>query len=234
MTLRTNARVAGVVFLLYIATAMSSLILFNRASGSDVGIGATLASLVRHEPLVRLTALLTMLQYVWAVVLGVTLYALTRDQDRDLAMLAMFGRFTEGLMGYIAADNRLQLLSVAKASAAATTAPDAAAAQALGAWLLGGHGIGPISFALASTIFCYLFLRARSIPAPLAWLGFLASALMVVVLPLQLAGVLRATGWGSAVTWITWMPLAVFELTLAVWLIVRGVAPATVSRTAPS
>ena len=225
MTLRTHARLAGFTFLIYFATAMSSLILFNRATGGDVGIGATLASIAGNEPLMRLTALLTALQYVWAVLLGVTLYALTRDQDRDLAMLAMFGRFTEGVMGYLGADNRLELLSVAKTSVAATTATDAAAAQALAAWLMGGHGVGPISFALASTIFSYLFVRARSIPAWLAWLGFLSSAVLVGVLFLQLAGVLRAMGWGSAVTWIMWMPLAVFEITLAFWLIIRGVTP---------
>lgn len=224
MTLRTNARLAGFAFLIYIGTAMSSLVLFNRVAGGD-GIGATLASIAGNEPLVRLTALLTMLQYVWAVLLGVTLYALTRDQDRDLAMLAMFGRFTEGLMGYFAADNRLQLLSVAKTSVAATSAADAAAAQALGAWILGGHGMGPISFALASTIFSYLFVRAKSIPAPLAWLGFLSSGVLAGILCLQLAGVLRAMGWGSAVTWIMWMPLAVFEIGLALWLIFRGVTP---------
>ncbi len=48
-------------------------------------------------------------------------------------------------------------------------------------------------FALGSTIYCYLFLRARSIPVPLAWLGVLASILVLVVVPLQLAGFMDAS-----------------------------------------
>ena len=56
----------------------------------------------------------------------------------------------------------------------------------------------------------------------LAWLGVLASALLVVGLPLELAGVLS----GSVVQFL-WIPMAAFEIPLALWLIVRGVgAPA--------
>jgi len=42
--------------------------------------------------------------------------------------------------------------------------------------------------------------RARSIPDPLAWLGVLASVLLVVGLPCQLAGFLPAS-----LAWPMWM-----------------------------
>jgi hypothetical protein len=39
------------------------------------------------------------------------------------------------------------------------------------------------------------------------------------------AGVFAAGGnWASSVTWIVWLPLLVFEVTFALWLIVKGVA----------
>ena len=73
-------------------------------------------------------------------------------------------------------------------------------------------------FALGSTIYCYLFLRGRSIPRPLAWLGVVASALLLVVVPLQLAGFID-----PSVSSI-WIPMLLFEVVLAVWLLVKGVA----------
>jgi NADH:ubiquinone oxidoreductase subunit K len=56
------------------------------------------------------------------------------------------------------------------------------------------------------------------IPVALAWLGVLASVLLVVALPLQLAGLLR-----GPVTQLMWIPMAAFEIPLGLWLIVRGV-----------
>jgi hypothetical protein len=67
--------------------------------------------------------------------------------------------------------------------------------------------------------------RGRLIPAVLAQLGVIASTLLVLVLPLQLVGLFGgSTSWGSSVTWLLWLPMLVFEVILAVWLIARGVA----------
>jgi hypothetical protein len=222
MTLKTNARLAGFMFLFYIATGLASLALFNQATGGAEGTAAKLASIAQHAPLVRLTVVLTLLTFFVAVVLAVALYALTRDQDPDLAVLALCCRATEGVIAAISAVRTLGLLSVATASTAAA-APDAAAAQALGAFLLQQGGLGtPIAatcFAVGSTLYSYLFLRARSIPVPLAWLGVLASVLLVVALLLQVAGFLR----GPA-TYFVWIPMAVFEVVLGLWLLIKGVA----------
>ena len=65
---------------------------------------------------------------------------------------------------------------------------------------------------------------ARMIPSALAWLGVLASALLVVILPLQLAGLFGGTmSWASSITWLVWLPMLVFEVTLALWLMIKGV-----------
>ncbi|MBI4501026.1 MAG: DUF4386 family protein [Gemmatimonadetes bacterium] len=103
-------------------------------------------------------------------------------------------------------------------------APDPAAAYALGALLLKGAGwktiVGATFFAVGSTLFSWLLLRGRMIPVALAWLGVLASILLVVGLPLQLAGVL-----GGSATQLMWLPMAAFEIPLALWLLIKGVAP---------
>ena len=223
MTRRSNARLAGIMFLLYFVAGITSLVLSKKTTGGAEGTAAKLASMAQQAGLMRTTALLELFIFFIAVALAVSLYALTRDQDRDIALLALCCRVTEGVMAAIGASARLDLLSVATASTSAAGA-DAAAAQALGALLMNQGGGTATIFAVGSTLYAYLFLRARSIPVPLAWLGLISSALMVVVLPLQLAGFLRGGGWGSLATWVTWMPLAVFEVTLALWLIFKGVA----------
>jgi hypothetical protein len=54
----------------------------------------------------------------------------------------------------------------------------------------------------------------------LAWLGVFASVLLVVCLPLQLAGFLH-----GLVTSLMWIPMAAFEVPLGIWLLIKGVAP---------
>lgn len=223
MTRNTNARLAGFMFLLYIATGVTSMVLSGQATSGAEGTAAKLASIAQHASLVRVDIVLTLLQAAYALVLGVTLYALTRDQDPHLAVMALCCRVAEGVIAAISPIRGLGLLSVATASTAAA-GPDAAAAQALGALLLKMGGwtglIAATCFAVGSTLFSYLFLRARSIPVPLAWLGVLASILLVVALPLLLAGFIQ-----GPVTYFMWIPMLVFEVALALWLLIKGVAP---------
>ena len=163
MTRTTNARLAGVTFLVYIAAGIATLMLASRPHARDV---------------------LTMVTSFSALVLGVTLYALTRDEDPDLALLALTCRVIEAMPGE-----------------------------------------GAIYFAVGSTLFSWLPLRGRMIPAALAWLGVISSALLVVVLPVQRAGLLGGhAAWSSSLTWLTWFPCLIFELAFAAWLLFKGVA----------
>ena len=99
MTRRTNASIAGVTFLVYIAATIASIVLFTRATSGE-GVAAQLAGIAQHATDVRLTILLGLLGNLCALVLGVTLYAITREQDPDLAMLALICRVAEGHRRY--------------------------------------------------------------------------------------------------------------------------------------
>jgi multisubunit Na+/H+ antiporter MnhE subunit len=69
-----------------------------------------------------------------------------------------------------------------------------------------------------------LLLRGCLIPAAMAWLGVIASALLAVLLLLRTASLFGpGANWSSSLTWLTWLPMLVFELTFAAWLIVKGV-----------
>ena len=222
MTRTTNARIAGFTFLFYIAAGISSMVLFGRAASGE-GIAAKLASISEHAMEMRILVLLSLLICFAALVLGVTLYAITREQDRDLAMLALISRVAEGLAGMFM-PRTLALLWLATASGADALNTDAA--HTLGAFLLkmGAWSPSATFFAVGSTLFSWLLLRGRMIPVALAWLGVFASVLLVAILPLQLAGLFGGAGnWLSAVTWLIWLPMLVYEVALALWLLIKGV-----------
>jgi len=81
------------------------------------------------------------------------------------------------------------------------------------------HAHRRVPFLRGEHALSWLFLRGRLIPVPLAWLGVVGSALLVGGLPLQLAGFLA-----GLVTQLMWVPVAVFELTLGPWLLIKGVS----------
>lgn len=171
MTIKTNARLAGFAFLVYIGAGIASMAL-------------------ARTPAVGVLSLLTSFA---ALMLGVTFYAITRDQDPDLALLAMACRVVEAVPGV--------------------------------------GGAGAVYFAVASTIFSCLLLRGRMIPSALAWLGVVASTALVALLVIQRLGVFgNALNWSSPVTWLVWLPMLVFEVTVGLWLIIKGVASPAIRR----
>ena len=86
------------------------------------------------------------------------------------------------------------------------------------------YGESAIYFAVGSLLFAWLLLRGRLIPAVLAQLGVLASALLVLVLPAQLAGLFGGPmSWASSITWLVWLPMLIFEVVFSLWLMIKGI-----------
>jgi len=219
MTRMTNARIAGVTYLLYIAVGLTSLFLGSGATSGE-GTAAKLASIAQHVPQMRINMGLGLITSFTALLLAVALYGITRDEDHELAVFGLACRVGEGMLGVVSTLATLGLLWLATAGAGA---PDAAGAEALAALLLKVEGwnvlLAATLFAVGSTVFSWLLLRGRMIPISLAWLGVVASILLVVCLPLQLVGFL-----GGPITQLVWLPMLAFEVPLGLWLIIKGVA----------
>jgi hypothetical protein len=160
MTLTTNARLAGTAYLAYLVFGIGGMVIGTAEASAVSGV----------------------LTSFCALVLGVTLYAITREQDRDLAMIAMLCRVLEAVPGE-----------------------------------------GEIYFAVGNTIFCWLLLQGRLIPAPLARLGLVASAALSLLVLAQRGGLFGGRMlWSSPVTWVVWLPVLIFELAFAFWLLTRA------------
>lgn len=224
MTTRTTARIAGTAFLVYIAAGVSSLVLVGRATrGADMP--ARIAAVASHLTEVRVTLLLNLVAAFCALLLAMSLYSLTRSADRELAILGMLCRAGEGILGMFPF-NTLGLMWLARGG----RAPSGDAASAIAATLLAAGqwkaDTAALLFAAGSTAFAFAFLRGQVLPSALARLGVAASILLVAMLPLEMAGWIG----GMVVYAIMWLPMLVFELWLAGWLIAKGGAEAASPR----
>src|SRR5262249_27682659 len=215
MTQRTNARVAGFAFLFYIAVGVTQMVLSSatRAEGTT----ARLALIAEHASRVRVNIVLSLVICVTAVVLATALYGITREVDGGLAVLGFAFRLGEGLLAALAPLPALGLLWLATEKVEPTPTASALAELLLNlqAWNV---NIIATLFAFGSTVFSWLLLRGRMIPVGLAWLGVVASVLLVVGLPLQLVEVI-----GGSTAQILWLPMALFEIPLGFWLLIKGV-----------
>ena len=136
--------------------------------------------------------LATYAQNASAVILALMLFAVTRVEQQVLATLGMIFRLAEGALG--------PTLALTGITLSQPTMVDATL------------------FAIGSTFFCWLLLRGRMLPRALAWTGLVASVILVVGLPLQLAGLLHAP-----LTMLMWMPMLAFEVPGGLWLLAKGV-----------
>jgi hypothetical protein len=219
MTRTMSARVAGFTFLFYIAIGIAQMIA-SPDLPSSADMSARLAGMAQHATHIRVDMVLGLITGFTALTLGVALYGITRDEDHELALLGLLCRACEGASILVPTFATLGLLWLAAGTADTTDA--AAAHLILAGFLLKLKGwnviLAATFFAVGSTIFCWLLLRARSIPAPLAWLGLLASVLLVVLLPLRLTAVLS-----DQMAMLMWIPMAAFEIPLGFWLLFKGV-----------
>ncbi|MFC1849880.1 DUF4386 domain-containing protein [candidate division CSSED10-310 bacterium] len=216
MTRTTNARIAGFTFLAYIAATIASMVVFSRATSGE-SIAAKMASILEHTTSMHVVILLTLAASFAALVLAVTLYAITRDQDHELALIAMVCRLTEGVIVALSASTIVALLWIATGNRFDASA--VSAMHTLGEYLLRDDtAVCAFFFAVGSALFAYLLLRGRLIPIALAWLGVGASLILVVGLPAQLANLIS-----PAVASLMWLPMLAFEIPLGLWLLIKGV-----------
>ena len=156
MTRSTNARLAGSSYLSYVVVGILNEVLMYRATGVN-GIAAKLARMADYSTDVRLAIILKLGECFSVFVLAVALYGITRDEDQELAMLALLCRVAEGVFIATLIPNSQGLLWLASVRTG-VSASDVAITNALGAFVMApGAPVGAIFFAVGAQsfrIFC--------------------------------------------------------------------------------
>ena len=218
---RTAARIAGFLYLFTTVTAnFAEFYARGRLIVPDDAI-QTARNIVTSERLFRLGIVSNLVTFASVVILVWALYVTLNAINRNVALLAAFWRIAEcSIFALIPLNDfiTLQLLSGARD----LQALDAQRAPALAYTFLRAHDagylIGLVFFGLGSTVFAYLWFKSRYIPPILAGWGIFSSlvvvlvTLTIMVFP-SLAAIVIPAYFG---------PIFIFEVTLGVWLLVKG------------
>lgn len=224
---RRAATVAGIAYLFALAPAVFAEF-YVRGQLVTGNAAQTAQNILANERLFRLGIASNLTVFAADVVLIVALYLVLEPVNRGLALLAAAWGLIETatLVSVILSD--LDVLRILDGFGVDRL-------QALASWSLGAHGdaynIGLVFAGLRSSAFCYLWLRSRLIPRGLATWGVLASVLMggcafaFIVFP-ELARVVGVEIYGT--------PIFLFELTIGLWLVFKGLLPTVQERSIKS
>jgi hypothetical protein len=221
---QTIARVTGVLFLITYVTAIPAAFVLYPPLLDDpryiVGAGA--------DTSVRLGAFLEVILIIANIGTAVVLWPVLKRVNEILALGYVTARVVE--CAFIAV-GILSLLTVVTLRQEAAGA-DAASLLAAGQSLVALHGwtfvLGP-GFVVGvgnGLILGYLMYTSRLVPRGMAMLGLIAGPLIIASGAAVVLGVIEA---GGAVQTIAALPEFIWELTLGIWLIVKGFNPTAVA-----
>jgi hypothetical protein len=218
---RKAARVAGVAFLLTMATVVAVNFAINQrllATGNPVKMAR---NILAHERLFRLGIVGNLVYAAGLMVLLSALYVILKPVNRALALLAAAWRLTYAATWVLTALNFLTALRLLSgADYVRTLGLDGT--QALARLYLSGfdqYYVGLLFYGLASTACSWLWLTSRYVPRPLAAFGLVGSVWCVACTLLMY--VFRDFPTLVNLWWFD-TPMALFEMTLGVWLVVKG------------
>ena len=225
MDIRTTARTAGVLFLITEVSAIAGLALYQPALGADYVSGAGADTRVLWGAVSELVLV--------AAIIGsaVVLFPVIRRVDEALALAHVSGRLLEGAVITVGMISVISLVTLREDGPAAGA--DEPALVAVNQALVAVHDwtflVGP-SFILGvnSLLLAYLVHKGGLVPTWIAMLGIVGGPLVT----LSAFGVLFGLYSPSAHA-ISAVPVFAWEVSFAVYLIVKGFRPSPATRSLP-
>lgn len=233
---QSAARTAGVLYLIIIAAGIFAEF-FVRSSMRVAGdAAATAANIAAAEQLFRAGIAADLVMIVSDIALGLVFYILLRPVNATLALIAAFFRLAQAAALGVNLLNLSLALELARPSGA-LAALDAAQAHALAALFLNTHGVGYaislVFFAFYLFLLGYLIARSGYLPRLLGGLLMVAAAGYLVDGFAQVL-LTNYAAYESILAVAVIVPALVAELSLALWLLVRGVRGPRPSSVAPA
>ena len=217
---KKTAITVGVLFIIGdIAGVLSYVVTGGLLNGTDA-----LTKIAASQDQLVLGALLVLVMGLSLAMVPVVMYPVFKKYNEVLALGSVVFRGALETVAYMATAGIWLLLVELSREHADAASSGASHVQALSSLLVTAQGsiaayLTSIAFSLGALMFYYLFYQSRLIPRWLSVWGLVGAALYLASPLLDMFG----HGFGLLMA-----PLAVAEIVLAVWLIVRGLnAPAT-------
>jgi len=225
-TNKKTARTAGVLFIIAIISGI-------------LGVAFTQPILDAPDHFIKISAnqnqvitgaLLLFIMAAACAGIGISLYPVLKKYDHALALGSAGFRMIEAVFHIVGVLGLLLLLALSREFVKAG-APESSYFQTLSAVLIAGrdwvsHVAAILPWCIGALIYYYIFYRSKLIPRWLSIWGLIGIGLAVTASMLFL---FRLIGALSAIQVILNLPIALQELVLAIWLIVKGFDPSPAS-----
>lgn len=226
-TTRKIATKTGVVFIIATATALVAAATVPEMTGNDL-----LSRLAGANDAASIGALCYIIAAFTSVGIAVLLYPVVKQVGTTLAMSAVVFRTLEAAMYLVAVVSLLDLQTIARQIGAATAA-NHTSLQVIGDSIVSANNhatlLGVFAFSLGALSYYIAFYRSRLIPRWLSVWGIVAIAVM-------LAACLSSVFHDKPITSYTLhvLPIALQEMVLAIWLLVKGFDATTIEKPSAS
>lgn len=223
-TNKKTARVAGVLFIVATVAGLAG----TAVLGSALKAPDFLSTISMDGNRILVSALLSFLGFLAAAAIAIALYPVLRKFNEGLALASVGFRLIEAVFYIVGTLCLLSIFALSQqtAEAGAQAAPYA---ETLGRLLLtakdlAGFVLAVMAFCIGGCSYYYVFFRSNLIPRWLSVWGLIAlvllfSAVLITLFngePYAISGPLMFLA----------IPIALQEMVLAVWLIVKGFSPA--------
>jgi hypothetical protein len=217
---KNTPRLLGAAFLLQaVASLIWAIFLLPPLIVSD-SITDTMTNISNNALQMRASIVIAMITAFGIAMIGVLMYAILKKQNRNIAIVAM-GLYL--LEAATLAASRIPAFALLRISQESVIAGHPAYMQTLGNLFYESAEFGDwlhmLPFALGATLFYYLFFKSGYIPRFLSLFGLIAASLALIGTPFVLLG--------YAVPRFVFIPNLLFELTIGVWLMVKGIRDGT-------
>lgn len=214
--MNTNKKTARIVGALFIVTTIA-YITGSGLIGSIVDTPDYLINVYPNKTSVIIGVLLELINSVGVVGIAVMLYPILKKHNETMALGYFSSRILESAMLIVGVISPLLLITLSQEYVKAG-APDASYFQTIGILSIRGQFLAfqmaMIVLGLGSLIFCYLLYQSKLIPRSISALGFIGYASLLTSSLLEI--------FGHNIGMMLYLPGALFEIILPIWLIVKG------------
>jgi hypothetical protein len=208
-TSRRLSRAAGILYLLTFVS-IPTLSLYAAVQGPDYLLGSG------PDNPATVGAVLELIVALACIGTAVTLFPLVKAQGESLALGFIAARVLEAGTIFTGVATILTLVTLRQSGVGADGLGTAHALVALHGWLNLGQGLMPV---INAVLLGTLLFRGRLVPR---WMPVLAFVGAPLLLASTLATVFGVWGQMSGLAGLAALPIAAWEFTLGVWLVVKG------------
>lgn len=224
-TYRKTAIIAGTLFIIATFASILSNLFLKSVHASDY-----LVEISVNGNQIIAGVLLMVIAAVASASIAFSLYPVLKKYSEALALGAVCFRLIEGVFYFVGILGLVLLQTLSQEFVRAGT-PDVPVYQILGTLLLAwrecvGFGIAPTTFGLGSLMYYSIFYQTELIPRWLSGWGLAAAVLCMVASVSVMSGLISPL---STIHIVLNLPIALQEMVMAVWLIVKGFNPSAIA-----